>query len=71
MEAGQCIIGSTTQINLKFNTLGTSLVVQWVRLHDSTAGGISSTPDRGPKIPHAVLYTLTNQLKQNHVKTIP
>ena len=33
----------------KYN-LGTSLVVQWLRVCASTAGGI---PDQGTKIPHA------------------
>ena len=32
---------------------GTSLVVQWLRLHASNAGGAGSIPDRGAKIPHA------------------
>ena len=34
--------------------LGTSLAVQWLRLHASTAGGMCSIPGRGTKIPHAV-----------------
>ena len=32
---------------------GTSLAVQWLRLHASTAGGMGSIPGRGTKIPHA------------------
>ena len=32
---------------------GTSLTVQWLRLRASTAGGESSIPGRGTKIPHA------------------
>ena len=32
---------------------GTSLVVQWLRPHASNAGGTSSIPGRGTKIPHA------------------
>ena len=31
----------------------TSLVVQWLRLHASTAGGTGSIPGQGTKIPHA------------------
>ena len=31
---------------------GTSLVVQWLRLHTSTAGDMGSIPGRGTKIPH-------------------
>ena len=33
--------------------LGTSLAVQWLRLHASNAGGMSSIPGQGTKIPHA------------------
>ena len=33
--------------------LGTSLVVHWLRLHTSTAGGTGSIPVQGTKIPHA------------------
>lgn len=32
--------------------LGTSVVVQWLRLHTSTTGGVSSTLGWGTKIPH-------------------
>ena len=32
----------------------TSLAVQWFRLHNSSAGGVSSIPGQGTKIPHAV-----------------
>ena len=34
--------------------MGTSLVVQWLRLHASTAGGGGSIPGQGTKIPHAL-----------------
>ena len=33
---------------------GTSLAVQWLRLHASTAGGVGSIPGPGTKIPHTV-----------------
>ena len=33
---------------------GTSLVVQWLRLHTLTAGGVDSISAQGTKIPHAV-----------------
>ena len=32
---------------------GTSLAVQWLRLHASNAGGTGSIPGQGTKIPHA------------------
>ena len=34
--------------------IGDSLVVQWLRLHVSNAGGMSSIPGWGTKISHAV-----------------
>ena len=33
--------------------VGTSLVVQWLRLHVSNVGGMGSIPGQGTKIPHA------------------
>ena len=33
---------------------GTSLEVQWLRLHASTARGMGLIPDPGTKIPHAM-----------------
>ena len=33
--------------------LGTTLVVQWLRLHTSKAGGMGSVSDRETKIQHA------------------
>ena len=32
--------------------MGTSLVVQWLRCHTSTAGGMGLIPGWGTKIPH-------------------
>ena len=34
----------------------TSLAVQWLRLHASTAGGTGLTPGWGNKIPHAAWH---------------
>ena len=39
---------------LKDWDLGTSLAVQWLKLHASNAGGAGSIPDWWTKIPHAV-----------------
>ena len=36
------------------STCGTSLALQWLRLHTSTAGGMSSVPGGGNKILHAM-----------------
>ena len=35
----------------KIDSLGTSLAVQWLRLLPSSAGGVSSVPSQGTKIP--------------------
>ena len=45
----------------KNSTPGTSLPVQWLRLHASTAGGMDSIPDQGTKIRHG---TWGNQKKK-------
>ena len=45
-----------TEILSKKSYEGTSLAVQWLRLHASTAGDVGSIPDRGTKIPHAVQW---------------
>ena len=33
--------------------IGTSVEVQWLRLHAPSAGGVSSAPGKGAKIPQA------------------
>ena len=38
---------------LRSDVLRNSLVVQWLGLHASTAGGTGSVPGQGTKIPHA------------------
>ena len=40
-----------TQSN-KSKIQGTSLVVQWLRLHAPNAGGMDSTPGQETEIPH-------------------
>ena len=42
-------------------TGGPSLVVQWLRLRPSTAGGMGSIPGRGTKISHAARCSQTNK----------
>ena len=39
----------------RYNHLGTSLAVQWLRLHASTAGGVGLIPCWGTRILHAAL----------------
>ena len=41
-------------LSFKKSSFGTSLAVQWLRLHASTAGHTGLIPGRGTKIPHAV-----------------
>ena len=36
--------------------LGTSLAVQWLRLHTSNAGGVGSIPGQENTIPHATVW---------------
>ena len=43
---------------------GTSLAVQWLRLHTSNARGAGSVPGWGTKIPHT-LWCSQNEIKQN------
>ena len=47
------ILNATELFTLKWSILGTSLAVQWLRLHASTAGGMGSIPGGGTKIPQA------------------
>ena len=42
--------------------MGTSLVVQWLRLHVPTAGGMGSILGQGTKIPHASWFGPINKL---------
>ena len=46
---------------------GTSLVVQWLRLHTSNAEGVGSIPGWGTKIPHATQW---GQKKKKPKETI-
>ena len=51
----QIYIINKKEISLfKVNSSGTSLVVQWLRLHASNAGGDGLIPGWGIKIPHAM-----------------
>ena len=44
--------------------LRTSLVVQWLRLHAATAGGMSSIPGLGTKIPRATCHSTKKKKKK-------
>ena len=50
---------------LKIKSLGTSLVVQWLGLQASSAGGSGSIPGWGPKIPHAMWHGQKNPKTTN------
>ena len=45
--------------------MGTSLVVQWLRLYASTAGSTGSVPGWGTKIPHAARWGQKKKVKRN------
>ena len=55
MMEGNLLYSKPTDLNVtlikKQNKTGTSLAVQWLRLHTSTAGGAGSIPGLGTKIP--------------------
>ena len=46
-----CFSAPINVVMLKYEHLGTSLVIQWFRLH---AGGVGLIPGWGTNIPHAV-----------------
>ena len=50
--------------HLKMVKMGTSLAVQWLGLHASTAGGPGSIPDRGTKILQAAWHCQKNFKKK-------
>ena len=54
-DHGHFLRTPTTEGHLRRNkyTFGTSLAVQWLRVHASTVGGTGSIPGWGTKIPHA------------------
>ena len=45
--------------------LGTSLVVQWLRLHSLSAEGTGLIPSQGTKIPHAKRHDQKKKRKRN------
>ena len=45
-------------------SIGTSLEVQWLRLHASNAGGTCSIPGWGTKIPHAAWHGQKKKKKE-------
>ena len=50
-------------------SLGTSLVVQWLRLYTSNAGDPGSIPDQGTKTPHASVKILHAATKTRQIQT--
>ena len=45
-ENGICVAGGLKNEQVKTGRAGTSLVVQWLRLHAPKAGGLGSIPDQ-------------------------
>ena len=58
-------------IKIRMNNPGTSLWVQWLRLQDFTAGGMSPIPCWGPKIRHATQYSKQNKYTHTHTHFFP
>ena len=66
MSLHQVGASALTLLGKKNRSPGTSLVIQWLRLRTSTAGGTGLIPGRGTKISHASWY---DQKKQTKKKT--
>ena len=49
-------------------TIGTCLVVQWLKVHAPNAGGTTSVPGWGTKILHAKWYSLKKKKKKDNRK---
>ena len=49
---------------------GTSLEIQWLRLHTSTSGGMGLIPGWGTKIPHPTCNTVKKIKKNKMYKDI-
>ena len=52
-ELACCSMSTSHYLCLKYLILGTSLMVQWLRLHTSSAGGVSLIHRLGTKLPNA------------------
>ena len=50
----QQLLESNISVWYQDKQAGTSLVVQWLRLHAVNAEGVGSIPGQGTKIPHAM-----------------
>ena len=48
---------------------GTSLVVQWLRLSASSAGGMSLIPGQGTEIPHVTWYSQKKKQKKKRTSS--
>ena len=60
--------GTTGMMSQKPSTPGTSLVVQWVRLHTPNAGGLGSIPGQGIRYSmHATTNSPHAATKRSHV----
>ena len=47
--------------------MGTSLMVQWLRLRSSNAEGVGSIPGQGTKTPHTVQHSQKLNLWKNNI----
>ena len=62
-------VSDPDQVTSLYNKIhqGTSLVVQWLRLHTPKAGGTGLIPGRRTKIPHAKTVWLENQNQKSSI----
>ena len=52
---------------LEKQDIGTTLAVQWLRLHAPTAGGMGSIPGWGTKVPHAIQLGHSKKKDKNKI----
>ena len=55
--------------NIRNYVLGASLVVQWLRLCASKAGGMGSIPGGGTKIPHDAQHDQRKKIIKDKIKS--
>ena len=66
---GVYICGENIRYYMLIHTRGTSLVVQWLRLHTCNAGGLGSNPGQGTRSVMMQLSVHMLQLEISHATT--
>ena len=60
--------GTGSSVDFTKTPVGTSLVVQWLQLCPSNAGGTGSIPGQGTKIPHNEMWQKKKRKKERKKK---